>query len=318
MTQSAAVIRTEEQLAQSVRFGSMLRIPRLELVLQAGASFCSVNDLKQALSREMERYSEHLQLYNWGVKAGLGLFGLTCQLQASYYDGSEDRLFVRRRVYSRALALCSGGKPELRRVCMAVRQDMAYGNGANPHCVSSSLREGCGVCQAIALYLCQLLLRCGYPCVVRTGTVNGVGHAWNMVLTSGAWRRLDLCVTGPAAEYIDTTHGTPQEQYAAMTSCLSRRVKLYERGAEVAGIRPPVFIADRRWVCPTRFVQCFNGAYLTQGDEIILCMGAEIRRVPLRSLRETAQHVPYMEVGQFASLFGLRYENDCMLFTEGL
>lgn len=316
--QSAAVIRTDEQLAQSVRLGSILRMPWLELTFQAGASFRSVDDLKRRLSIELERYCGHLQIFSWYVAAGAGLFGLSCQLHTSYYDGSEDRLFVRRRVYSRAMALCGDGKPELGRVCMAARQDMAYGKGgANPHCVSAALRERRGVCQAISLYLCQLLLRCGYPCVVRTGTVNGVGHCWNQVWHNGAWRRLDLCVAGPA-EYRDETRRTPQEQYGAMTSFLQRRVRLYEKGAEVEGIRPPFFIADRRWVCPTRFVQCFNGAWLREGNELILCLGAQIRRIPLSALRETAAHVPCMEVGRFAELFGLRYERDCLLFTEGL
>ena len=318
MTRNVAVIRTDEQLAQTVRLGNILRTPRLELVFQAGAPFLSVDELKRSLSAELERHFEHLQMFSWQVAAGMGLTGLTCRLQASYYDGCEDRLFVRRRVYSRAAALCRGGKPELERVCMVVRQDMPYGNGgANPHCVSSALREGRGVCQAISLYLCQLLLQCGYPCVVRTGSVNGVGHSWNRVWLGGAWRLLDLCVTGPA-QYRDETRSTPQAQYEAMTSRLNRRVRLHEGGADIGGVRPPCFIADRRWVCPTRFVQCFNGAYLREGNGLILCLGTQIHRVPLSSLHETPKHLPYMEVERFAGLFGLRCEENCLLLTEGL
>lgn len=312
------MIRTDEQFAQIVRLGNILRMPRLELMFQAGASICSVHDLARLVSRELARCHENLQMYHWNITAQQSLAGIACKLNTNYYDTDEDRIFVRRRVYGRAMALCSGGKPEPEAVCRAVRQDIRYGYaGANPHCVSSALRDGVGVCQAIAHYLFQLMVRCGYPCVVRTGVANGVKHSWNQILLNGSWRMLDLCAAGPV-EYLDETAETPQQQYEAMTAYRYRQVRLYARGADANGIRLPCYVADIHRVCPTRFVQCFNGASFRDGNDLIVCMGAATRRIPLSALRETPEHIPYMETERFAQMMGLRMERDCLLFTEGL
>lgn len=316
--QGAAMIRTDEQLAQIVRLGSILRMPRLELAFRAGAPFCSMNDLAQLASRELVRCHENLQLYQWHIAAQSSLAGLVCQLSTDYYDTGDDRLFVRRRVYGRAMDLCSSGKPDPEVVCRVASRDIAYGfAGANPHCVSSALRSGVGVCQAISHYLFQLMVRCGYPCVVRTGTVNGVKHSWNQIRINETWHILDLSTAGHV-EYLDETARTPQQQYEAMTEYLNRRVRLYESGADVNGIAFPNYVADARWVCPTRFVQCFNGAFFRDGNDLIVCMGAVTRRIPLSALRETPEHMPYMETERFAQIMGLRIENNCLLFTEGL
>lgn len=316
--QEAVVIRTDEQLAQIVRLGSILRMPRLELMLHDGVSFGSMDGLVHLASRELARCHENLQLNYWRIAAKEGPGGTRCRIVTDYFDAGADRLFVRRRVYARAMALCIGGRPSPEAVCRAVRQDIAYGTaGANPHCVSSALRSGTGVCQAISHYVFQLMVRCGYPCVVRTGTLGGVRHSWNRIRLHGAWQTVDLCVSGPA-EYLEETAETAQQQYDAMTVYLHRRVRLHERGADVNGIPFPQHVADRRWVCPTRFVQCFNGASFRDGDSLILCMGAAARSVPFSALRETPEHIPYMETAQFARLMGLRMENDCLLFAEGL
>lgn len=318
MLRDIAVIRTDQQLSQIVRLGCILRIPRLQLLLQAGASEHTTDDLRQIVAGAKSRALSNLQTHRWGMTIQRMLSGMSCQIDTSFYDERQDRLFVRQQVYSRAAALCRGGRPRIHDVCRAVLQDIAYRtDNENPHCVSTALRSGGGVCQAIAHYLCQLLLRCGYPCVIRTGKVNGVNHAWNQVRVNGSWHKLDLCVSVPA-DYTDETPQTPQEQYETMTSGLEREVTLLEDTALINGLPSPFYIADRRWVCPTRFVQCFNGAYWLEGDQLILCLGSEIARLPLSTLQETPNRLPYMDVQRFAELLHLQYVDNRLLFTEGL
>ena len=317
MPQDSLVIRDARQLAQIIRLGCILRLPQQKLLLQAKALY-QADELETLISLEKRRSMDHLQAFSWNISLQRSLSGLLCQIHNRFFDSRSDRHFVRLQVYRRAAALCRCGTPMLEDICHAAALDIPYSNsGTNPHCVSSALREGGGVCQAIAHYLCQLLLRCGYPCVVRTGTLNGVSHAWNQVLVNGQWRRLDLCVNGPAV-YEDKICLPPSEQYDDMCGNLNREVVLLDHESSINGVKAPFFIANRRWVCPTRFVQCFNGAYSLEDGHLLLCLGPVVRRLPLTCLHENSKHLPYMEAQQFARLLQLQYADDRLLFTEGL
>lgn len=318
MQQNALVIRNTRQLAQIVRLGCILRIPQQELLLQEEAALLRPDALKETILQQKKHTLAHLQSFSWQFALQGSLSGPLCRISTRFYDSRSDRHFVRLRVYSRAAALCQAGTPRLEEVCRAAALDIPYAYaGTNPHCVSSALREGGGVCQAIAHYLCQLLLRCGYPCVVRTGTLGGVGHAWNQVLVNGQWIPLDLCVNAPVS-YQDTTFLPPPQQYAGMCATLDREVVLLERESTINGVKSPFFIANRSWICPTRFVQCFNGAYTLEDGHLLLCLGPAVRRLPLSCLQETPDHLPYMDVQQFARLMNIQYAGDRLLFTEGL
>ncbi len=318
MLQEAPVIRDTRQLAQITRLGCILRLPQQELLLQAEATLHQVDELQALIGQEKIRSMDQLQTYSWCFSLQGSLSGLYCRINSRFYDSRSDRHSVRLRVYSRAAALCRSSTPRLEDICRAAALDIPYRSaGTNPHCVSSALRERGGVCQAISHYLCQLMLRCGYPCVIRTGTLNGVGHAWNQVLVNGQWLHLDLCVNGSAA-YQDATPLPPSAQYADMCGTLNREVVLLEQGSTINGVKAPFFIANRRWVCPTRFVQCFNGAYTLEDGHLLLCLGSAVRRLPLSCLHETPEHLPYMDAQQFARLLQLQYADDRLLFTEGL
>lgn len=318
MPPDVPVIRNARELSQLVRLGSILRLPRQEMLLQAEAARLPPDALRETIGREKSRTLDHLQTFGWQMALQGSLSGIQCRLESRFYDSRSDRHSVRLKVYSRAAALCRSGRPSLEQICRTAALDLPYtGAGTNPHCVSSALREGGGVCQAIAHYLCQLLLRCGYPCVVRTGEVNGVSHAWNQVLAEGRWQRVDLCVSAPAA-YRDTTALPPSQQYAEMCGSLDREVILEQHASTVNGVTVPFYIADRRWVCPTRFVQCFNGAYTLESGHLLLCLGSAVRQLPLSCLRETPEHLPYMDVQQFARLLRIPYGDHRLCFTEGL
>lgn len=314
------VIRSNLQLQLAVRLDGFLRLEKICLLVPQ--TMVDSRIVTSLINEEWLRTDAGMQLFSWQLEQSLGPFNNRYILSSRFYDRGMDRMFVRMHVYDAALALCMNGKPALQDVVHTAMRAIPYGrNAPNPHCVSGALRAHNGVCQAIAVYMCQLLLRCGYPAVVRVGQMNGSPHAWNHVYVNGAWRRLDLCVPGPAAlfaRYHDLSPTTPDEQYRRMGANPERKIELYSGGATLNGMRLPFFIADRNHVCPTRFVQCFNGAYKRKEDQLFLAFGNTIRKVPLSRLSVNSCGFPLMEIHAFADLFELPLTNGCLCFQETL
>ncbi len=320
MPDDTFAVRSPRQLQSAVRLSGFLRLGKV--CLSVPPAMEDSQAIASIINEEWLCTDAGMQLFSWHVEQQGGLFGSRYILSVRFYDHGTDRLFVRMRIYENTLVLCRKGKPTLQDVVRTAVNDIPYGrNAQNPHCVSGALRAHSGVCQAIAVYMCQLLLRCGYPAVVRLGQMNNMPHAWNQVYVNGAWRRLDLCVPGPAmlfARYQDLSPATPDEQYRRMSANLDRKVELYSDGAALNGMRLPFFIADRMNVCPTRFVQCFNGTYKRKEDQLFLAFGNNIRNVPLAHLSADANGLPLMDLRAFADLFKLPLIGSCLCFRESL
>ncbi len=54
-----------------------------------------------------------------------------------------------------------------------------------------ALVSGQGVCSSYALLFQKFMDQMGIPCYVAIGTLNGVGHAWNVVQLDGQWYHMD-------------------------------------------------------------------------------------------------------------------------------
>lgn len=320
MSIDSFTVHNLQQLQLAVRMGGFLRLKHLRLMTPSGIG--GSRTVSRIISEELARTDSGLQLYSWQLAHEEGPFSSCFILSTHFYDHCADRLFVRAHVYNTALSLCRRGKPGVDAIAHTVLSVIPYSNlGANPHCVSNALKTRSGVCQAIAIYMCQLLLRCGYAAVVRVGQINGNAHAWNEVYMNNSWRRLDLCVQGNAQQYIQYMDNSPvssAEQYRQMSMSLEREVEVHKGRTTVNGMPLPFFIADAKKICPTCFVQCFNGAYQREGAHLTLALGNTVRSVPLNTLESGRNRLPMMSIGSFADLFEIPFVNNRLLFQEGL
>lgn len=313
-------VHNRSQLQLAVRMGGFLRQGYLLLI--APYRIGGMKTVMDAIREEMTHTDAGLQLYNWTLGCKQDPFGCCYELVTHFYDRGVDRLFARAYAYNAAKSLCRMGRPSVEAVARTVQATISYGNsGGNAHCVSASLMRHCGVCQAIALYMQQLLLRCGYAAVVRVGQINDVAHAWNEVCVDGVWQRIDLCVQPGAQPYVHYTDNVPMpaaEQYRQMTTGLDREIAVRPEGTTVNGMRLPFYLADTKSVCPTRFVQCFNGAYQRVGDHLMLALGNHMRTIPLGALERGRDRLPHMSLGAFADLLEIPFTGNRFLFQEGL
>ena len=310
-------IRNAEQLALATRLAGHLRLGEIQLWLpQAMAR--DMQALKRTVSAERARTDAGLQSRAWRMRLQGGLGDCCCTVQSQFFDSGADRLLVRNKVYSRATELCRGGRPPIERISAAIRADIAPGHLArNPHCVSDALRAHSGVCQAIAVYAQQLLLRCGYPAIIRTGMAGGVPHGWNEVKVDGRWHLYDMSVLSPIDYHCD--QAAPAEQiYRDMTRGLARTVQLKRTATIVNGLALPFLLGREEHVYPTRLVQAFNGAYQRTQQGLVCCLGQQVRQIPFSALTETPDHIPVMRTEAFASMFSMQYNNGSLRFAEGL
>ena len=307
-------------LALAVRLSGHLRLPELQLWMPY-AMIRNVEGLKRLISAERGRTEAGLQTRAWRLGIRASVSEACCTLQSQFFDNDKDRLMVRSRVYARALALARDGKPSVEQITAAIREDIAPGHLAtNPHCASAALRAHSGVCQAISVYAQQLMLRCGYPAIIRTGVSGGVPHSWNEIRADdGSWHTYDLSIRQPVVEYTYDDVTPAGIVYEGLTRGLQRTVTFRRSETTVNGLLLPFSLGTEREVYPTRLAQAFNGAYWRTEQGLMCCLGKQAHVIPFTQLTETPNHVPVMRTDAFASLFAMdRPDGRTLRFTEGL
>ena len=81
--------------------------------------------------------------------------------------------------------------------------------------ICSVLLQGKSVCQGYAKTLQYLCQKTGIPAMLVTGTVDGQGHAWDLVRMDGAWYYVDP-TWGDASYRRTEQEGYPQEAFPAV------------------------------------------------------------------------------------------------------
>ena len=75
---------------------------------------------------------------------------------------------------------------------------------------NATLASSYGVCEDYARLLLNMCLRSGIPCIMVTGSANGLGgmggHAWNMVYIDGEWKFVDSTWDDPVTNVPTLSH----------------------------------------------------------------------------------------------------------------
>lgn len=116
---------------------------------------------------------------------------------------SEQKLLLQR--YAAAWADSVSGLTPIQQILHAVtrlRAVCTYGeDGSAPHTAYGALIEGKAVCDGYAEAFLLLCNAADIPCLLVSGTAEGIPHAWNLVFADGHWYHTDCT-------WSDTAHSS--------------------------------------------------------------------------------------------------------------
>jgi len=114
------------------------------------------------------------------------------------------------------------------------------------------LLHGTGVCNSYAHAYQMLLKAVGMNCLLITGTVRGVDHAWNLVSIDGQWYHVDCTWDDPGSG------GSERHTYFGLTDALMRRDHAWSEETPYPACTADAALYDKK-----------NGAYFVASEEEI-------------------------------------------------
>lgn len=121
----------------------------------------------------------------------------------NYISSKEEDILVDEKIDSILKAILSPDMNEDKRekaIHNYIVSHVAYDESLQKYSAYNALFDGTAVCQGYALLTYKMLKKAGIENKVVSGTVNNVGHAWNLINIRGNWYHLDCTWDDPVPD----------------------------------------------------------------------------------------------------------------------